>query len=334
VAATLAGDRGGDRRGGGGGGGVHAVPPAPDPGRAAGRAAGGGRRRGRRWCWRTCYQSGPALRGGGAGGDPGGLPGGGGAAFATRPSDALVGLCERVAAGERGAWGAGRRAEGPGEAAAPGLGDLLSMADVLRASTRRGRGGAGARGLGVPHRRGERAAGELAGGARSAACTARRTRGERRSGRRRRSGATAGRTWRGRWISTLRRWGCGDQVHILDELIERERSGHFDGLMAERCRRADLRFEIPNGLRADYVLEPRTWRRCEGRLTTLSVSAESGSQRVVDAGGGQAAGPGGEIERVCAEQAQRGRRGHAGALHDRAPRGDRGGDQRDPRSSR
>jgi MoaA/NifB/PqqE/SkfB family radical SAM enzyme len=69
------------------------------------------------------------------------------------------------------------------------------------------------------------------------------------------------------------------RVHVLDELANvNER--HFDVLLALLAER-DLGFEIPNGLRADYVLEEHL-AKMRGRLTTLSVSAESGVQRVVD----------------------------------------------------
>jgi MoaA/NifB/PqqE/SkfB family radical SAM enzyme len=69
------------------------------------------------------------------------------------------------------------------------------------------------------------------------------------------------------------------RVHLLDELVNvNER--HFDAVL-ELCDEHDLRFEIPNGLRADYVL-PRHVEAMKGRMTTLSVSAESGVQRVVD----------------------------------------------------
>ncbi|MBX3182853.1 MAG: radical SAM protein [Polyangiaceae bacterium] len=68
-------------------------------------------------------------------------------------------------------------------------------------------------------------------------------------------------------------------VHLLDELANvNER--HFDALL-ELLAERDLRFEIPNGLRADYVL-PKHLAAMRGRLSTLSVSAESGVQRVVD----------------------------------------------------
>lgn len=69
------------------------------------------------------------------------------------------------------------------------------------------------------------------------------------------------------------------RVHLLDELANvNER--HFDALMTSLAQR-DLAFEIPNGVRADYVLAEHL-AAMRGRLTTLSVSAESGVQRVVD----------------------------------------------------
>jgi len=69
------------------------------------------------------------------------------------------------------------------------------------------------------------------------------------------------------------------RVHLLDELVNvNER--HFDAVV-ELLEKHDLSFEIPNGVRADYVL-PRHISAMTGRMTTLSVSAESGVQRVVD----------------------------------------------------
>ncbi len=68
------------------------------------------------------------------------------------------------------------------------------------------------------------------------------------------------------------------RVHVLDELVN-VHEAHFDHLLAELTR-LDLRVEIPNGMRADY-LEPRHLGQLAGRTTTVSVSAESGVQRVV-----------------------------------------------------
>jgi MoaA/NifB/PqqE/SkfB family radical SAM enzyme len=81
-----------------------------------------------------------------------------------------------------------------------------------------------------------------------------------------------------RYLDQLQALGAG-RVQFLDELANvNER--HFDALM-EAVAVRDLPFEIPNGVRADYVLT-RHLEAMHGRLTTLSVSAESGVQRVVD----------------------------------------------------
>ncbi|MEZ4399497.1 MAG: radical SAM protein [Kofleriaceae bacterium] len=69
------------------------------------------------------------------------------------------------------------------------------------------------------------------------------------------------------------------RLAILDELAN-VNAAHFDHLLALLDRR-ELLFDLPNGLRADY-LEPRHLARMRGRVTTVSVSAESGSQRVLD----------------------------------------------------
>lgn len=68
-------------------------------------------------------------------------------------------------------------------------------------------------------------------------------------------------------------------VHLLDELANVSER-HFDAL-TELLAERDLHFEIPNGVRADYVL-PKHLAAMRGRLSTLSISAESGVQRVVD----------------------------------------------------
>lgn len=81
-----------------------------------------------------------------------------------------------------------------------------------------------------------------------------------------------------RLFGTLRAQGVR-RVHILDELVNVNEK-HFDAVV-ELLEKHDLQFEIPNGVRADYVLD-RHIRAMKGRLTTLSVSAESGVQRVVD----------------------------------------------------
>jgi len=72
---------------------------------------------------------------------------------------------------------------------------------------------------------------------------------------------------------------AASRLAILDELVNVNAS-HFDALL-DAIEAQDLRFEVPNGFRADYLRETQL-RRLRGRLTTVSVSAESGSQRVLD----------------------------------------------------
>jgi MoaA/NifB/PqqE/SkfB family radical SAM enzyme len=69
------------------------------------------------------------------------------------------------------------------------------------------------------------------------------------------------------------------RLEVLDELVNvNER--HFDHLL-EQVERLNVRFDVPNGLRADYLL-PRHLEKMRGRVTTVSVSAESGVPRVLD----------------------------------------------------
>lgn len=68
------------------------------------------------------------------------------------------------------------------------------------------------------------------------------------------------------------------RLEVLDELINvNER--HFDTFLDE-VHRLGVHFDVPNGMRADY-LEPAHFAQMAGRVTTVSVSAESGVQRVV-----------------------------------------------------
>ncbi len=70
------------------------------------------------------------------------------------------------------------------------------------------------------------------------------------------------------------------RLEALDELINvNER--HFDTFLDE-VEALDVRFDVPNGMRADY-LEPRHLAAMRGRVETVSVSAESGAQDVVSA---------------------------------------------------
>ncbi|NOY94319.1 MAG: radical SAM protein [Deltaproteobacteria bacterium] len=69
------------------------------------------------------------------------------------------------------------------------------------------------------------------------------------------------------------------RVEVLDELLNVSER-HFDYFL-DQVEAFDLRFDVPNGLRADY-LELRHLERMRGRVNMVSVSAESGSERVLD----------------------------------------------------
>ncbi len=69
------------------------------------------------------------------------------------------------------------------------------------------------------------------------------------------------------------------RIHFLDELLN-VNEAHFDAVVALSIKHG-LKFEIPNGVRADYV-QDKHLEKMAGKLTTLSVSAESGVQKVVD----------------------------------------------------
>ena len=90
------------------------------------------------------------------------------------------------------------------------------------------------------------------------------------------------------------------RVFVLDELVN-VNAGHFDHVL-DTMEDLDLAFEIPNGMRADHLLRGHL-ARMHGRVTTVSVSAESGSPRVLDEIVGKQLDLA-EIERV-AEQAYR-----------------------------
>jgi MoaA/NifB/PqqE/SkfB family radical SAM enzyme len=68
------------------------------------------------------------------------------------------------------------------------------------------------------------------------------------------------------------------RLEVLDELLN-VNGTHFDAFLAEATR-LDVAFDVPNGMRADY-LERRHFAAMRGRVATASVSAESGVQRVV-----------------------------------------------------
>ncbi|MFV8753192.1 radical SAM protein [Nannocystaceae bacterium ST9] len=79
------------------------------------------------------------------------------------------------------------------------------------------------------------------------------------------------------YVASLKQLGA-TRLEVLDELINvNER--HFDGFV-EALAEHDLMFDCPNGMRADYLL-PRHLDLMHGRVNMLSVSAESGVQRVV-----------------------------------------------------
>jgi MoaA/NifB/PqqE/SkfB family radical SAM enzyme len=80
-------------------------------------------------------------------------------------------------------------------------------------------------------------------------------------------------------VRQLARVHGATRLHVLDEMVNVS-ARHFEALLSA-VEEADVRFDVPNGMRADY-LERDHVRRMKGRVTTLSVSAESGVQRVVD----------------------------------------------------
>ncbi len=75
----------------------------------------------------------------------------------------------------------------------------------------------------------------------------------------------------------VRRHGA-TRLEVLDELLNvNER--HFDAFL-DAVSRLGVAFDVPNGMRADY-LERRHFAAMRGKVATVSVSAESGVQRVV-----------------------------------------------------
>ena len=87
------------------------------------------------------------------------------------------------------------------------------------------------------------------------------------------------------------------RITVLDELANAD-PAHLDALLAA-AEAERIRLEFPNGLRAD-LLRTDQLGRLRGRITTLSVSAESGVQRVVDEVVGKALDLA-HVERVAAE---------------------------------
>jgi MoaA/NifB/PqqE/SkfB family radical SAM enzyme len=87
------------------------------------------------------------------------------------------------------------------------------------------------------------------------------------------------------------------RLEVLDELLNvNER--HFDAFL-EVASELGTAFDVPNGMRADY-LEPRHFAAMRGRVTTVSVSAESGVQRVVTEVVGK------QLDLACIEKAAAG----------------------------
>lgn len=79
-------------------------------------------------------------------------------------------------------------------------------------------------------------------------------------------------------LTALARVHHATRLEVLDELVNvNER--HFDGLL-DLVDALDLRFDVPNGMRADYLSRAHL-ARMKPRVSTVSVSAESGVQRVV-----------------------------------------------------
>ncbi len=80
------------------------------------------------------------------------------------------------------------------------------------------------------------------------------------------------------YLRTLVRDHTASRLECLDELINvNER--HWDTFLDE-VSTLDVAFDCPNGMRADY-LEPEHLAKMRGRVNMVSVSAESGVQRVV-----------------------------------------------------
>ncbi len=81
------------------------------------------------------------------------------------------------------------------------------------------------------------------------------------------------------YLTTLVRDHGATRLEAIDELINvNER--HWDTFL-ETVHALGVRFDCPNGMRADY-LEPAHFALMRGLVSTVSVSAESGVQRVLD----------------------------------------------------
>ncbi len=81
-------------------------------------------------------------------------------------------------------------------------------------------------------------------------------------------------------LDVLVRTHGATRIEVLDELLNVSER-HFDAFLAHVASLpAHVGFDVPNGMRADHLL-PRHFEAMRGRVTTVSVSAESGVQRVV-----------------------------------------------------
>jgi len=78
-------------------------------------------------------------------------------------------------------------------------------------------------------------------------------------------------------FADLRKRGA-TRLEVLDELVNVNEK-HFEGFL-DAIEASDVKFDVPNGMRADYLFAEHL-RRMRGRVKTVSVSAESGVQRVV-----------------------------------------------------
>jgi MoaA/NifB/PqqE/SkfB family radical SAM enzyme len=78
--------------------------------------------------------------------------------------------------------------------------------------------------------------------------------------------------------ASIDRFGAS-RLAVLDEMVNVE-PAHFEGLL-DVLRAKNVRFDFPNGMRADH-LRPGHLDVMAGRIATLSISAESGVQQVVD----------------------------------------------------
>ena len=82
-----------------------------------------------------------------------------------------------------------------------------------------------------------------------------------------------------RYVEFLATQCKATRLGVMDELIN-VRKSHFEAFLGA-VEAHDLAFDVPNGMRADF-LERGHLERMRGRVTTVSVSAESGSLRVID----------------------------------------------------